>query len=56
MICAKNTPLVKGYKCVILPLTSLNNAQREAHVLPPVYLLLADQTGIRVIVINGDVF
>ena len=56
LICTRNTPIVKGYKCVILPLTSLTNEQKEAHVLPPVYLLLADQTGIRMIVINGDVY
>lgn len=56
LICSRNTPLVKGYKCVILPLTSLTSAQKEGHVLPPVYILLADQTGIRVVVINGDVY
>lgn len=56
LICARNTPLVKGYKCVILPLTSLTPAQKEAHVLPPVYMLFADQTGIRAVVINGDIY
>ena len=56
LICHRNTPLVKGYKCVILPITSLTSAQKEAHILPPVYLLLADQTGIRMIVITGDVY
>ena len=56
MICPRNTPLVKGYRCVILPLTSLTGAQKEAHVLPPVYMLFADQNGIRKVVINGDVF
>lgn len=56
LVCARNTPLVRGYKCSILPLSSLTDEQKEAHVLPPVYLLLADQTGIRAVVINGDVF
>ena len=56
LICSRNTPLVKGYRSVILPLTSLTAAQREAHVLPPVYILLADQTGIRQVVIEGDVY
>lgn len=55
-ICPRNTPLVKGYRCVILPLTSLTAAQREAHVLPPVYMVFADQNGIRKVVINGDIF
>lgn len=56
VICTRNTPLAKGYRCVILPLSSLTDDQKEAHVLPPVYLLLADQTGIRQVVIRGDVF
>ena len=56
LVCARNTPLVKGYRCVILPLTSLTPAQREAHVLPPIYMLFADQTGIRSILINGDIY
>lgn len=56
LVCSRNTPLLKGYKCVILPLTALNAEQKESHVLPPVYILLADQTGIRRILINGDVF
>ena len=56
LVCEKNTPLTKGYKCAILPLTALSREQAEAHALPPVYLLLADQTGIRSIVINGDIY
>lgn len=56
LVCSRNSPLVKGYKCVILPISSLTAAQKESHVLPPVYLLLADQTGIRMIVITGDVY
>lgn len=55
LICARNTPLVKGYKCAILPLTSLTEEQKQTHSLPPVYLLLADQTGVRAVIINGDV-
>ena len=56
LICSRNTPLVKGYKCVILPLDSLTAAQREAHALPPVYMLFADQTGARAVVVNGDIY
>lgn len=56
VVCARNTPLVKGYKALILPLSSLTSEQREAHAMPPVYVLLADQVGIRAIVINGDVY
>jgi len=55
-ICSRNEPLVKGYKCVILPISSLTLEQKEAHTFPPVYLLLADQTGIRSILIKGDVY
>lgn len=56
LICSRNTPLVKGYKCVILPLDSLTAAQRENHALPPVYMLFADQTGARAVVVNGDIY
>lgn len=56
LVCARNTPLVKGYKAVILPLTSLTEEQKEAHVLPPVYMLLATSKGIRMVVIKGDLY
>lgn len=56
LICSRNEPLVKGYKCVILPVSSLSIEEKESHAFPPVYLLLADQVGIRAIVINGDVY
>lgn len=55
-ICSRNEPLVKGYKCVILPVSSLTRAQKESHAFPPVYILLADQTGIRSVLIRGDVY
>lgn len=56
LVCSKNTPFVKGYKCCILPISSLTETQKESHVLPPVYILLADKTDIRTIVINGDIY
>lgn len=56
LVCGRNTPLVKGYKSVILPLTALTDEQKEAHVLPPVYMLLATSKGIRMVVIRGDLY
>lgn len=56
LVCARNTPLVKGYKASLLPLTSLTREQRESHALPPVYIVFADQTGIRSVLIEGDLF
>lgn len=56
LVCSKNTPFAKGYKCIVLPLASLTDEQRERHAMPPIYMVLADQTGIRSILINGDVY
>lgn len=56
LICSRNEPLVKGYKSVILPVSALSYEQKEAHAFPPVFLLLADQSGVRFILINGDVY
>lgn len=51
-----NTVLNSGYKVVILPFESLTPAERAAHQLPKIYILLADSYSIRKIVINGEVF
>lgn len=51
-----NTVLTNGYKVAILPFESLSAAERTAHQLPRVYILLADSYSIRKIVIEGEVF
>lgn len=54
LVCSRNTPLKMGYKFIVLPITSLTQEQREQHVFPPVYVLIADSMSVRQIVINGD--
>lgn len=53
-IIAKGTALTTGYLVRILPLSSLTDADKAAHKAPPVYIILADQYGIRKITINGE--
>ena len=55
-VCARNEVLQKGYKSIILPITALTEEERNEHVFPPVYVLLADQRAIRMIVITGDIY
>jgi len=54
-IIEKGTALVKGYLVRVLPFAALTDADRAAHKAPPVYVVIADQYGIRAITINGDV-
>ena len=49
----KNTPLKQGYKFIILPFSTLNDAEKSNHELPKIYLLLAESYSIRSIEING---
>ena len=49
----KNTPLKQGYKFIILPFSTLNDAEKNNHELPKIYLLLAESYSIRSIEING---
>lgn len=56
LVCARNTPLVQGYKFIILPFSSLTQEQRDKNVFPPIYLLIADSNYIRQIIINGDAY
>lgn len=49
----KNTPLTQGYKFIILPFSTLTDAEKNNHELPKIYLLLAESYSIRSIEING---
>lgn len=49
----KNTPLKQGYKFIILPFSTLTDAEKNNHELPKIYLLLAESYSIRSIEING---
>ena len=55
-IVGTNTPINNGYKVAILPFESLSPAERAAHQLPKIFVLLADSYSIRKIVIDGEVF
>lgn len=54
-IIEKGTPLPAGYFIRVLPMSALNDAQRTARMCPPVYVIIADQYGIRQITIQGEV-
>lgn len=54
-IITKGTPLVTGYYIKVLPLSSLTEADKLARKTPPIYIVIADQYGIRQITINGEV-
>lgn len=55
-VCARNTPFKMGYKFIVLPISALTQEQRDAHVFPPVYVVIADSMSVRQIVINGDAY
>lgn len=55
-IIQKGTPLVKGYSITVLPFSSLTDADKAKHLAPQVYVILADQYGIRKITVTGEVF
>lgn len=51
----KGDALINGYLIKILPMSSLTSAEKAAHQTPPIYVIIADQYGIRKITINGEV-
>lgn len=54
-IIQQGTALINGYVIKILPISSLTEADKSSHKAPPIYVVLADQYGIRQITINGEV-
>ena len=54
-IVEQGTALTNGYLVRVLPFSSLTAAQQAAHQAPPIYVVIADQYGIRSITINGEV-
>ena len=47
--------LLNGYLIKILPMASLTDQDKENHSTPPIYVIIADQYGIRKITINGEI-
>lgn len=54
-IIEQNTPLTTGYRVTVLPLSALTDADRAQRKAPPVYVIIADQYGIRSITVNGEI-
>ena len=54
-IIEKGTALQNGYLIKILPMNSLTDAQKAKHSAPYIYIVIADQYGIRFITVNGEV-
>lgn len=54
-IIEKGTALQNGYVIKILPMSSLTDAQKAKHSAPYIYVVIADQYGIRFITVNGEV-
>lgn len=54
-IIEKGTALTTGYHIRVLPLLSLSAEDKADRKAPPIYVILADQYGIRQITINGEV-
>lgn len=56
LIIKKGTALTEGYVTAIAPFSSLTAAEKAAHQFPKIYLIYADQFGIRKIVVSGQAF
>ena len=54
-IIEKGTALENGFLVKILPYESLSDADKALHKTPPIYVVIADQYGIRAVTINGEV-
>lgn len=54
-IIEKGEALLNGYLIKILPYSSLTDVDKAAHSTPPIYVIIADQYGIRKITINGEI-
>lgn len=54
-IIEENTPLINGYKVTVLPLSALTQNDIALHKAPPIYVIIADQYGIRAITVNGEI-
>ena len=54
-IVEKGTPLTNGYIVTILPMTALTDEERAERSAPPIYVILADQYGIRKMTISGEI-
>lgn len=54
-IIEKGTPLTSGYLIKVLPMSALTEQEKQLRRTPPIYVIIAEQYGIRQITINGEV-
>ena len=54
-IIEEGTPLTNGYVIQVLPMSALTDADKAARKAPPIYVIVADQYGIRTITVNGEI-
>lgn len=51
----EGTPLTNGYLIQVLPMSALTEADKAARKAPPIYVIVADQYGVRAITVNGEI-
>ena len=51
----EGTPLTNGYVIQVLPMSALTEADKAARKAPPIYVIIADQYGVRAITVNGEI-
>lgn len=54
-IIEEGTPLTNGYIVKVLPMSSLTDNDKAQRKAPPIYVMIADQYGIRAITVNGEI-
>lgn len=54
-IIERGTPLTNGYIVKVLPMSALTENDRAERKAPPIYVVIADQYGIRAITVNGEI-
>lgn len=54
-IIEEGTPLTNGYFVQVLPMSALTDEDKAARKAPPIYVIIADQYGIRAITVNGEI-
>ena len=50
-----NWKIAMARKIIRLPLSALTENDRAARKAPPIYVIIADQYGIRAITVNGEI-
>lgn len=54
-IITKGTALINGYQVTVLPMTALTANDKALRKAPPIYVVIADQYGIRALTVNGEI-